>query len=60
MARYAVIQNGVVQNLIEADQKFVDANYPGAVLIKAGVWSDMQASWDGKKFAPSASVTALP
>jgi hypothetical protein len=33
MARYAVIQAGLVANVIEADQAWVDAHAPGAVLL---------------------------
>lgn len=36
MSKYAIIKNNVVENVIEADQEFVDAHYPDAVLLNEG------------------------
>jgi hypothetical protein len=34
MSKYAVINNNVVENIIEAEQDFIDAHYPSAVLLQ--------------------------
>ena len=34
--KYLIIKNNVVENVIEADQEFVDAHYPDAVLLNEG------------------------
>jgi hypothetical protein len=34
MSKYAIINNNVVENIIEAEQDFIDAHYPGAVLLQ--------------------------
>jgi hypothetical protein len=34
MSKYAIINNNVVENIIEAEQDFIDAHYPNAVLLQ--------------------------
>ena len=36
MSKYAIIKNNIVENTIEADQEFIDAHYPDAVLLNEG------------------------
>lgn len=37
MARYAIIENNLVVNVIVAEQDFIDAHYPNAVLANDAV-----------------------
>jgi hypothetical protein len=34
MSKYAIINNNIVENIIEAEQDFIDAHYPSAVLLQ--------------------------
>lgn len=34
MSKYAIINNNIIENIIEAEQDFIDAHYPNAVLIQ--------------------------
>lgn len=51
MARYAIIQSGVVANIIEAESDFADSI--GAIPAGSGNIGD---AWDGENFTPPDSV----
>ena len=53
MARYAVIDGGVVVNVVEADQEFAQSN--GWVEAPTAAIGDL---WDGESFAPPAEPGA--
>ncbi len=48
--RYAIIKNGIVENVIVADQDFIDTNYPDAVALKEDERVGPQYLYDGKTF----------
>jgi len=47
--RFAIIENGIVTNIILADQEFIDEFYPSSICVE-----DVQCSigdmWNGKVF----------
>ena len=58
MANYVIIKNNVVENIIEAEQDFIDQHYPDAVLLQEGeVASIYWAVEDGKYIPPREILT---
>lgn len=58
MATYLIIENNLIVNAIEAEQDFIDAHYPDAVLLKEGEVAGVNYSVvDGKYVAPTYEVT---
>lgn len=53
MATYVIIKDNKVENIIEAEQDFIDQHYPDAVLLKEGeVASIYWEVKDGKYIQP--------
>lgn len=53
MTRRAIIENGIVTNIIEADPDF---ELPGKTLVEAGD-AGIGWTWDGSSFTPSRTTT---
>lgn len=48
MARYAIINEAIIENIIVADEKFIKNNYPNAVQCPENI--GVGDGYDGEKF----------
>lgn len=59
MSKYAIIKNNVVENTIEAEQAFIDAYYPDAVLLNENDVAGPGWTFENGKYV-SPDMTLLP
>ena len=59
---YALIKNGVCENVIEANQDFIEKIFPewDEIILADGTLAEKGATWDGKEFIRVASSPVTP
>jgi len=57
MANYVIIKNNVVENIIQAEQDFIDQHYPNAVLLQEGEVASIHWAVEDGKYIPPRDLT---
>lgn len=60
MATYVIVKNNQVENIIEAEQDFIDQHYPDAVLLKEGEVASIYWEVKDGKYIQSAEELVPP
>lgn len=60
MSKWAIIENNLVVNTIEADADFVNEHYPNAILVD-GISADINYTYENGKFIePAPNIVEEP